>query len=42
MIAMKAFLYDMFFDLWENFQDVFYNVLVMLGIMIAGSISAGS
>jgi hypothetical protein len=38
MIAMKAFLYDMFFDLWENFQDVFYNVLVMLGIMIAGSI----
>ena len=38
MIAMKAFLYDMFFDLWENFQDVFYNVLVMLGIMIAGAI----
>jgi len=38
MIAMKAFFYDMFLDLWENFQDVFYNILVMLFIMIVGSI----
>ena len=38
MIAMKAFFYDMFLDLWENFQDVFYNVLVMLGIMIVGAV----
>jgi len=38
MIAMKAFFYDMFLDLWENFQDVFYNILIMLLIMIVGSI----
>jgi len=35
---MKAFFSDMFLDLWENFSDVFFNILVMLLIMIAGSI----
>jgi hypothetical protein len=33
---MKAFFSDMMLDLWENFSDVFWNVLVMLGIMILG------
>jgi hypothetical protein len=35
---MKAFFSDMVLDLWENFSDVFWNVLVMLGIMILGFI----
>lgn len=33
---MKAFFSDMMLDLWENFSDVFQNVLFMLGIMITG------
>jgi len=35
---MKAFFTDMMLDLWDNFSDVFRNVLVMLLIMITGFI----
>jgi hypothetical protein len=38
MFPMKAFFSDMMLDLWENFSDVFRNVLVMLAIMILGFI----
>ena len=38
MFLMKAFFSDMMLDLWENFSDVFWNILVMLGIMILGFI----
>ncbi len=40
MFSMKAFFSDMMLDLWENFSDVFWNVLVMLGIMILGFITS--
>jgi hypothetical protein len=33
---MKAFFSEMILDLYENFADVFQNVLVMLLVMIAG------
>jgi hypothetical protein len=33
---MKSFLREMFWDFYENFLEVFWGVIVMLGVMILG------
>lgn len=38
MFSMKAFFRDMVLDLWDNFAEVFFNILLMIGVMIAGFI----
>jgi hypothetical protein len=38
IFAMKSFFYDMMLDLYENFSEVFLNIIVMLFIMIVGFI----
>ena len=35
---MKAFLTDMFLDLYDNFAEVFFNIILMIGVMIVGFI----